>query len=135
MRIIDVSVRRVVLILFVLVLTPSIATASWYRCAFDGATRSSCCCPAKAHPHENKAPDPQPSMRAACCCTITQVTTTAPAAQSIPSVTHAIQPPSLVVAFELVAPRAPVEIPSIDRPRAQGDPPDTLLARHCSMLL
>ena len=33
-------VRRIVLILLLLVVTPSMATASWYRCAYDGVTRS-----------------------------------------------------------------------------------------------
>jgi hypothetical protein len=128
-------VRRVVLILFVLVLTPSIATASWYRCAYDGTTRSACCCPADAHRHEHKAPDTNPSVRAACCCTVTQVTTTAPTCGSIQSTSFDIQPPPTVVAFEIAPVRAPVEIVSVDRPRAQGDPPDTLLARRCSLLL
>jgi hypothetical protein len=31
--------------------------------------------------------------------------------------------------------RVPTHLASIGRPRAQGDPPDTLFARRCSLLL
>ena len=56
--------RRVVVILLTLVLVPSLATASWYRCAFDGKTRAVCCCPTKPDP-QNKAPAQDASVRAA----------------------------------------------------------------------
>ena len=126
------QVRRVVLILLALVLTPSIATASWYRCAIDGTTRSSCL-PAPTK-RERKTPANGPSARAACCCTVTHVTSTPPPAQAI----HALdvqQPPAIAAVVQVARPHARVEIASVDRPRAQGDPPDTLFARRCSMLL
>ena len=77
-----VRVRRLVPILLVLVLVPSVVTASWYRCAYDGVTRAACCCQAKAQTSKPRPPDPVESVRAACCCTITQVSSTAPAGQA-----------------------------------------------------
>jgi hypothetical protein len=35
----------------------------------------------------------------------------------------------------MFAPQASIPCVGLDRPRAQGDPPDTLFARRCSLLL
>lgn len=129
-------VRRVVLVLLALALAPSTATASWYRCAYDGVTRSACCCPGRAHGAKAKHPASQPSLRAACCCTVTQVTRAAP-----PGRTGDVTPaPSIDGAAVTVAVWLPLAPPgrgavaAAARPRAQ-DPPDTLFHRRCSLLL
>jgi len=128
-------VRRVVLILLTLVLVPSIATASWYRCAYDGNTRSACCCPTKADPHKKKAPAQDASVRAACCCTVTHVTSRALDGEA--SVPPSIDSPATALAApsQIVGPQASIPCVALDRPRAQGDPPDSLFARRCSLLL
>jgi len=128
-------VRRAALILLVLILTPSMATASWYRCAYDGTVRSACCCPAKHGPRE-KGPAHAPSLRAACCCTVTHITPRDPTSGASPPASIGV--PALAVAVTVDAPRpSPASVASvaIDRPRAQGDPPVTLFARRCSLLL
>ena len=131
------QVRRVVLILLSLVLVPSVATASWYRCAYDGMTRAVCCCPMKPNQHNQhkKTPAQDASVRAACCCTVTQVASRAPTAEANPPASINIAPTTLAVPTTIDPPRAPLRVVSIDRPRAQGDPPDTLFARRCSFLL
>lgn len=127
--------RRVLPILVVLVLAPSIATASLYRCVYDGITRVSCCCPSNAVRHK-EAPSQEASVKSACCCTVTQVTSTAPAARANELMSIDIHPVALVVAFVLApVPPGADEIIYLTRPRAQGDPPDTLFARRCSLLL
>jgi hypothetical protein len=128
-------VRRIVVILLTLVLAPSIATASWYRCAYDGKIRSACCCPTKPDPHEKKTPPPDASVRAACCCTVTHITSRAPAAQANPLPSVDAVPTALAAAAVVAPSRAPAVAVTLDRPRAQGDPPDTLFARRCSLLL
>jgi hypothetical protein len=127
-------VRRIVLILL-LVLMPSTATASWYRCAYDGVTRSACCCPTSKHKARQKAPVPSTSVRAACCCTVTEVTSAAPETRASEAMVIDSAPPVLAVEQAVTPSRGPDRIASIDRPRAQWDPPDTLFARHCSLLL
>jgi hypothetical protein len=126
-------VRRVVLILLALVLVPSTAMASWYQCAYDGVTRSACCCPTNTH--QQKTPAQDTSVRAACCCTITRFTSTAPTVRANQPMSVDVAPVALVVVFTLAPPRTVGGMVSIDRPRAQGDPPDTLFARRCSLLL
>jgi hypothetical protein len=128
-------VRRVVLVLLTLILVPSIAAASWYRCAYDGKTRSACCCPTKADPHTKKTPAQDASMRAACCCTVTHVTSRAldREASASPSIDGA--PTALAASPQIFAPQAAIPCLAPVRPRAQGDPPDTLFARRCSLLL
>lgn len=128
-------VRRVFPILLMMVLAPSIATASLYRCVYDGITRTSCCCPTGTTKHKKEAPSQDASVRSACCCTVTQVTTTAPTARANESISVDLHLPVVAVAFSIApAPRA-AEVVCRARPRAQGDPPDTLLARRCSLLL
>ena|ERR1041385_8455394 len=129
------GVRRIALILLILVVAPSMATASWYRCAYDGVVRSACCCPTKADPHKKKAPAPDPSMRAACCCTVTYITSRAPDGERNAAAALDMAPTALSVASVVAAPRVACAAVAIDRPRAQGDPPDTLFARRCSLLL
>ena len=126
--------RRVVVILLTLVLVPSLATASWYRCAFDGKTRAVCCCPTKPDP-QNKAPAQDASVRAACCCTVTHVTVRAVDAEvKAPASTH-VAPTALSVPTMVALPRVNLAAVVLDRPRAHGDPPDTLFSRRCSLLL
>jgi hypothetical protein len=127
-------VRRVALILLAVVLMPSMAMAAWYRCAFDGTTRSVCCCPMKPG-QRYKAPIPEVALREACCCTITQVASRPPTAQSHAPAPVALPPTTASIAAAVVPPPAPFRLAALDRPRAQGDPPDTLFARHCSLLL
>jgi len=128
-------VRRVVPILLALVLAPSIATASWYRCAYDGITRAACCCPSNTHQSKQKTPDPVTTVRATCCCTITQVARTAPPAQAKQPLPLDHHPVALAVALTVAPTRGTNEVVCLARPRAQGDPPDTLFARRCSLLL
>ncbi|MEO9184496.1 MAG: hypothetical protein ABI467_13450 [Kofleriaceae bacterium] len=126
--------RRVIVILLALVLAPSIATASWYRCAYDGATRSACCCPATT-PHHKDAPARDPSVRAACCCTVTTTVAVAQAAPVAPA-PFDIQPsiiPTVVPLPVVIGPA--ISIAMLDRPHAESDPPRSLFARHTALLL
>jgi hypothetical protein len=129
-------VRRVLPVLLALILMPSIAMASWYRCEYDGTTRTSCCCPTSTHQPTQKAPPQSTSLKAACCCTVTQVSRAEPTVRAhqagaidelVPlvfAVEHPVEP----------TPRL-AGVLAIDRPRALGDPPDTLFARRCLLLL
>jgi hypothetical protein len=126
-------VRRIVLIVLALVLVPSIATATSYRCLYDGQTRSACCCPGPEH--QAQLPPGAQILRAACCCTITPQTAIARTFdQTAISKLHPVSVP-VVVALE------PAPVPRLDpaaaiaRPHAQAGPPLTLLARHCALLL
>lgn len=127
--------RRIVLILLTVVLTPSIATATWYRCAHDGVIRSACCCPGKREPQQKKSPAPEASVRAACCCTVTHVTTRAVDGEARTAASIHVEPMVLAAPAIVALPRIAPAAAALDRPRAQGDPPDTLLARRCSLLL
>ena len=127
--------RRVVLVLLMLVLVPSIATASWYRCAYDGKTRSACCCPTKPDPHGKKAPAQDASMRAACCCTVTHTTSRALDRKVSASPSIDGPPTALAASPQIFAPQVAIPRVVLVRPRAQADPPDTLFARRCSLLL
>ncbi|MEO7735437.1 MAG: hypothetical protein ABIY55_31075 [Kofleriaceae bacterium] len=118
-----------------LVLAPSIATASWYRCAYDGATRSECCCPATAHQHQKDAPAPDPLFQAACCCTVTTAVAVAQEAWAAPvpfDLHPSINP--IVVTRPVVSGPA-ISIAMLERPRVDGDPPSSLFARHIALLL
>jgi hypothetical protein len=128
-------VRRLVLLL-VLVLIPSTATASLYRCTYDGVTRSACCCPTSTRQPKHKAPAQDTSLRVACCCTIAQITSAALAATQLSEPLSIDSAPVVRPVERVHVPsRGPSRLASIDRPRAQGDPPDTLFARRCSLLL
>jgi hypothetical protein len=125
-------VRRVVLaVLLALVFAPSIATAARYQCAYDGATRSQCCCPAVSR----TAPARAPAARAACCCTVIESAPPVRAAWSDPTPfeLHAFVIPTAVTIADVAAPAIASAVRA--RPRAQGDPPDSLFARYCSRLL
>ncbi|HEX3763670.1 MAG TPA: hypothetical protein VHW23_33465 [Kofleriaceae bacterium] len=126
--------RRVVVLLLALVLVPSMATASWYRCALDGKTRAVCCCPARSD-SPRKAPTHHAVLREACCCTVTQVAARASTGEPAPAVSIGVAPVATVLAAAIPAPRVLAPIASLDRPRAPSDPPDTLFARRCSLLL
>jgi len=128
-----VTVRRVVLIVLALALVPAMATATSYRCMYDGQTRTACCCPTKQDP--SKTPAEAPALRSACCCTITQATMAARAIGTMPmSDLPALGIPP-VVTIEPVFTPVPVAVAAIVRPKAQAGPPCSLLARHCSLLL
>lgn len=127
--------HRILAILLTLALAPSTATASWYRCAYDGVIRSACCCPARPAQNKKQAPAPVPSVRSACCCTVTQVAARAPDAESKAWAAVRPDPTVCVVASAMAVPRIARAAVAIDRPRALGDPPDTLFARRCSLLL
>ena len=127
--------RRVVVILLALVLAPSMATASWYRCAYDGMVRSACCYLAKQERQRDRAPAQDASVRATCCCTVTHVAVRAPTAQTSPPASISIHPAALAVAAAVGPARRSLASAPIGRPRAQGDPPATLYARRCSLLL
>src|SRR5262245_11267007 len=129
-------VRRVVPILLVLCLVPASAAASWYTCMYDNVTRSACCCPAKEDEPKQRPAVPETVLRAACCCTVTQVASAAPidrASQSVTSVSIDVAPVMLAVAVPVPVTSSRALVP-LARARAQ-DPPDTLLSRHCSLLL
>src|SRR5262245_37970383 len=129
-------VRRVVPILLVLFLVPSSAAASWYTCMYDNVTRSACCCPTKNDQSRQRPAVAETVLRAACCCTVTQVASAAPldrASQSVTSVSIDVTPVILAVAVAVPTTSSRAELP-LARARAQ-DPPDTLLSRHCSLLL
>jgi hypothetical protein len=127
-------VRRIALVLLTLVLVPSMATASWYRCAYDGVSRSACCCPTRAD-QQKKAPAPDTSVRAAGCCAVTHVTSRVPEGAVSTAASIHIEPAALSVPGLVLMPRFVPTAVALDRPRAQGDPPDTLFARRCSLLL
>jgi hypothetical protein len=131
-------VRRVVLTLLALALAlaPSTATASWYRCAYDGVIRSACCCAGGAQGAKAKRPAAQPSLRSACCCTVTQVTGAAPPGRT-GEVTSALSIDGAAVmaaSWVALAPPGRGAVAAVARPRAL-DPPDTLFHRRCSLLL
>jgi hypothetical protein len=129
-------VHRVVLILLTLVVAPSLATASWYRCGYDGVVRSTCCCPARADRHEKpELPAPEPSVRAACCCTVAHVASTAPDGVRKAAAPLDLAPTTLPEPSAAAPPRVARAPVAPDRPRALGAPPDTLFARRCSLLL
>lgn len=127
--------HRIIAILLTLALAPSMATASWYRCAYDGVIRSACCCPAGPAHDKKQAPAPVPSVRSACCCTVSQVTTRAPDGASTAAAGVRPDPAPCAVVSAVAVPRIVRATVAIDRPRALGDPPDTLFARRCSLLL
>lgn len=129
-------VRRVIPVVLALILVPSIAMASWYRCEYDGTTRTSCCCPTSTHQPRQKAPPQSTSLRAACCCTVIQVASAEPTVRAHHAASiDDVAPPVLPVEHPIdPAPRF-ADLLAIDRPRALGDPPDTLFARRCSLLL
>lgn len=129
-------VRRVVLVLLALALAPSTATASWYRCAYDGVIRSVCCCAGSARGAKAKRPAAQPSLRAACCCTVSHVAAAAPAGRT-GDVTSALSIDGAAVmaaSWVALAPAGRGAVAAVARPRGL-DPPDTLFHRHCSLLL
>jgi hypothetical protein len=130
-------VRRVFVFLLALVMMPSIATAS-YRCSIDDLARYECCCPATKHAAVHGAQaheDSTASVKAACCCTVTQPLS-AQADRSSTS-THIELHPQLVATIVTLtqivfSSRA---IPLLDRRRARRDPPSSLFARRCSLLI
>jgi hypothetical protein len=134
MHIVDPAVRRVVVFLLALVLVPSLATASWYRCALDGKTRAVCCCPARSD-SPRKPPADHAALREACCCTVLQIAAQASTGDAAPAASIGPGPAAPVMPAALPAPRVGLALASLDRPRALGDPPDTLFARRCSLLL
>lgn len=74
-------------------------------------------------------------MRSTCCCTVTQATTIAPTARANEMMSIDIHPLAVAVAFTIAPAPHTAEVISVAWPRAQGDPPDTLFARRCSLLL
>jgi hypothetical protein len=128
-----VWLRRAVLILLALVLVPSMATATSYRCMYDGVTRSACCCPAE--PRHEEAPAGELVLRAACCCTVAQATLAARSVGTTPDAQlhPAIAPIAVTVAPAFAATLASVTV--IARPHAPRGPPSSLLAHRCSLLL
>jgi hypothetical protein len=130
-------VRSVFVFLLALVLLPSIATAS-YRCSIDDLARYECCCPATRHAAahgEQVHEDSKASMKAACCCTVTQPLS-AQADRSSTS-THVELQPQLVATVVTLTPIvfSSDAMPLLDRRRAQRDPPTSLFARRCSLLI
>jgi hypothetical protein len=132
---IEGHVRRVFPVLLALILVPSIAMASWYRCEYDGTTRTSCCCPTSTHQLKQKAPPQSTSLRAACCCTVIQVSSAEPSVRDhqLASIDD-VAPPVLTVEHLIDPASRFAGRLAVDRPRALGDPPDTLFARRCSLL-
>lgn len=129
--------RRVIILLLALILVPSIAVATLFQCGVDGKMRTACCCSDGQLAHKDPAPQPASVQDPGCCTVI-------PAPNVEPSVRahHAtssddVVPPMLVVELP-GAPACPppgARAPIVDRLRALGDPPDTLFARRCSLLL
>jgi len=135
-RMIESNVRRVFTVLLALILLPSIAMVSWYRCESDQELREACCCPGSSHDPKDRSAPQDTSLTEACCCTVIQIASADPTVRDQPpaSVVHAA--PLLVAIPHAVVP-APqvVRVTEIIRPRALGDPPDSLFSRRCSLLL
>ena len=129
--------RRAVLILMTLVLAPSMAMGSRYQCAYDGIVRSVCCCPMETDESDgqNKAPAPDASLRATCCCTVIDAASRVPEAEARVAASIHIEPAVVATISAMAPPRIAFAARAVDRPRALGDPPDTLFARRCSLLL
>jgi hypothetical protein len=124
--------RRVVLIVLALVIVPSIAMATSYRCMYDGVSRAACCCVAKSH--GSAGPARGPAFRAACCCEVTQATAASRAVGTTASeLPLFVAPVAVAVVSSFVAPSVPTA--AIARPCEQRGPPSSLLARRCSLLL
>jgi hypothetical protein len=103
---------------------------------YDNVTRSACCCPTHDDQPKQSPAVPEPVLRAACCCTVTQVASAAPIDRASQPATPAsidVTPVTLAVAVAVPAPSSCAVVP-VARPRAH-DPPETLLARRCSLLL
>jgi len=132
----EASVRRVFTVLLALILVPSIAMASWYRCEYDGTLRETCCCPTSTHASKDRTAPIDTSLAAACCCTVIQIASAEPTVRDHPPASiDQVAPPVLPVAHAIEpAPRV-ARAPVVDRPRALGDPPETLFSRRCSLLL
>jgi hypothetical protein len=132
-------VRRVFTVLLALVLVPSIAMASWYRCELDGETRETCCCPRSPQEQQDQKDGSAPenaSLSEAGCCTVIQVASADPTVRDQPPASiEGVPPPVLAVARAIEPPPRVAAVVAVDRPRALGDPPDTLLSRRCSLLL
>jgi hypothetical protein len=127
-----VSVHRVIAILLAVVLVPSLAMATGYRCSGDGAVRASCCCPAESS--HDRTPPTDTFVDSACCCEVIQA---APVSQRV--IAHATPKTPSQLAAVATAPQ-PVAPPLRTaqreaRPRWRGGPPDPLFVRHCSLLL
>jgi len=126
-------VRRVFPILLALVLVPFTATASWYRCAYDGVTRSTCCCPTDKSESKQSPTQTNAAWKEACCCTVTHAMTAAPADRASQSASIDMSPMSITTALAIPDPLfCAIDPPA--RSRAP-DPPDTLFSRRCSLLL
>jgi len=127
--------RRVIPILLVLVvLVPSVAHASaLYRCAMDGETRTSCCCPKKAKHHETS--DSNTELRASCCCKVTQLKAAESSVRAAPPMSLDMAPAVVPVAITISSIEAPVRIARVELPGSPRGPPEPLFVRHCSLLL
>lgn len=125
--------RLVPIVPALLVLAPSLARAAvFYECGMDGQVRTACCCPGKA-----KGPDDSaPKLRAACCCKVTQVQAGEGSPRSAPPATFEATSPDLTAIEVVTVPVSEqicvVAVVSAGIPRG---PPESLLARHCALLL
>lgn len=128
------TVRRVVPFLLVLLAAaPQAALAGqWYRCAYTGKTRDTCCCPAKA-----KDDAPRSEVKRKPCCdllrnepSVVTARTESPAEVRSQPAPVAVAPADVVpVARDLGA--APIEQRATAPPRAR----DPIYIRHASLLL
>lgn len=129
------SVRRVLPVLLVLVAAaPEAALAGqWYRCAYTGKTRDTCCCPAQAR---DEAPRSQ--LERPPCCDLLRNEPTAVVARSESRADLRDQAPA---GLPVALPAAPFETPEARRApverRATAPPgaPDPIYLRHASLLL
>jgi len=133
------QVRRiVVLVLTLIVLGPTAASAAtWYRCAHDGVLRAACCCPSQTGHHTTPvAPDPAPRARQACCCNVINFVARPSSVRSAPPIAAQVAP---AIAMIEAPATPPLEVPrravALEPPRAPRGPPDLLFVRHCSLLL
>jgi len=127
------AVRRVYAILLAVVLMPSVAMATWYRCAEDGTMRASCCCAAERS--RDKAPSPDTSIKSACCCDVIQSASAADGDRMTTRTAPDLPPVLVAIAMPAAPLFVPVHTAHRERPPRYGGPPDPLFVRHCSLLL
>jgi len=133
------QVRRiVVLVLMLIVLGPTGAAAStWYRCAFDGVLRATCCCPSQAGHHAAPGtPDPDSRARQACCCKVMTFVARPSSVRGAPPIATQVAPALAVIETPAIrSPEVPRRAAALEPSRAPRGPPDPLFVRHCSLLL
>jgi hypothetical protein len=131
-------VLRIVYTLIALMIAiPSVAMAQAYRCAFDGETRATCCCPGQ----EDEPPDAPadvPSISKQCCCDVTEgAAPTSKDAATLGAAGGRDVLPAIAsesIAVPALAPRVTALVTRASC-RAPPKPSRRLFVEHCALLI